>query len=96
MIQILTLLLQCCYGWHNYSVYIFAGAYTPLTMEGNILVDGILASCYASFDHELAHVVMKPLLWFPSIMNLLFGEEKSTQHTYAAIWKHIGGMMSLQ
>ena len=23
-------------------------------MEGNIVVDGVLASCYASFDHYLA------------------------------------------
>ena len=24
------------------------GAYAPITMEGNIVVDGVLASCYAS------------------------------------------------
>ena len=64
-------------------------------MEGNILVDGVLASCYASVNHDLAHVVMKPLLWFPSMMGLLLGEEKSTQHTYATILEHVGGMMSL-
>ena len=63
-------------------------------MEGNILVDGVLASCYASFDHDMAHIVMKPLLWFPSLMDLLLGEEKSTQHTYAAILEHVGEMMS--
>ena len=63
-------------------------------MEGNILVDGVLASCYASVNHDLAHVGMKPLLWFPSIMELLLGEEKSAQHTYAAILEHVGRMMS--
>ena len=63
-------------------------------MEGNILVDGVLASCYASVDYDLAHLAMKPLLWFPSVMDLLLGEEKSTQHTYAAILEHVSGMMS--
>ena len=32
----------------------------PLTEEGNIVVDGVLASCYASFDHDLAHIAMVP------------------------------------
>ena len=27
-------------------------------MEGNIVVDEVLASCYASFDHSLAHFTM--------------------------------------
>ena len=63
-------------------------------MEGNILVDGVMASCYASFDHGVAHVVMKPLLWFPNIMDLLLGEEKSI-HSYATILEHVSGMISL-
>ena len=29
-----------------------AGAYVPLTMEGKIVVEGVLASCYASIHHE--------------------------------------------
>ena len=37
----------------------------PLTMEGNIIVDGVLASCYASFDHDLAHIAMAPMQWIP-------------------------------
>ena len=37
-------------------------------MEGNLLVDGILASCYASSDHGLAHMVMAPIRWFPNII----------------------------
>ena len=64
-------------------------------MEGNILVDGVLASCYASFDHDVQHIVMKPLLWFPNMMDLLLGEEKSI-HSYVTILQHVGGMLSLQ
>ena len=32
------------------------GAFTPVTMEGNIIVDGVLTSCYASASHDLAHI----------------------------------------
>ena len=63
-------------------------------MEGNILVDGVLASCYASFNHDIQHVVMKPLLWFPSMMDLLLGEEKAI-HSYVTILQHVGEMMSV-
>ena len=73
----------------------FPGAFVPLTMEGNILVDGVLASCYASFDHDIQHIVMKLLLWFPSIMDLLLGEEKSV-HSYMTILGHVSEMMSLK
>ena len=55
---------------------LFSGAFVPLTLEGNVVVDGVLASCYAYVHHDVAHVGMKPLLWFPSIMDLLLGEDK--------------------
>ena len=55
---------------------ILLGAYTPVTMEGNIVVDGVLASCYASLDHDLAHLGMTPLRWFPEIIRGIFGEHK--------------------
>ena len=41
-----------------------SGAYVPLTEDGNIVVGGILASCYASFDHDLAHLAMVPMQWY--------------------------------
>ena len=52
-----------------------AGAYVPLTMEGNIMVDGALASCYAYINHDLAHLSMAPLRWFPQMTNLMFGQD---------------------
>ena len=40
------------------------------------MVDGVLASCYAhSPDHDLAHLVMAPLRWFPEILRCIFGED---------------------
>ena len=47
----------------------------PLTSTGNIIVDGVLTSCYASLDHDLAHISMKPMQWSPNIIQWIFGEE---------------------
>ena len=44
-------------------------------MEGNIVVDGVLASCYPSSDHDLAHIGMAPIRWFPGITQWIFGED---------------------
>ena len=53
----------------------YPGAYVPLTMEGTIVVDGVLASCYPSAQHDLAHIVMAPIRWFPKIFEWIFGNE---------------------
>ena len=48
-----------------------------MTSEGNIIVDDVLASCYASTaDHDLAHFVTAPIRWFPDIIQMIFGEEE--------------------
>ena len=60
-------------------------------MEGNILVDGVLASCYAGFDHDAEHIAVTPLLWFPTIMDFFLGAEKST-HAYLKILQHMGAV----
>ena len=67
---------------YGFIIYIFKlfnfypGAYAPLTSEGNIIIDGVLASCYADLtDHDLAHISIKPFQWFPEMMKFLFGEE---------------------
>jgi hypothetical protein len=39
-----------------------AGKFAPMTMSGNIVVDGTVASCYAQYEwHHLAHISMAPL-----------------------------------
>ena len=65
------------------------GAYVPLTEEGNIVFDGVLASCYASFDHDLAHITMAPIQWFPEIIEGIFGKEKGSL-AYVNIAKELG------
>ena len=44
-------------------------------MEGNIVVDGVLASCYPSTHHDLVHIGMTPIRWFAEIFKWIFGDE---------------------
>lgn len=46
-----------------------SGLYAPVTGSGSIVVNGVLASCYAALDsHRLAHWVLAPLRFFYSLM----------------------------
>ena len=40
------------------------------------MVDGVLASCYASADHSLAQIGMIPMRWFPKTMGWIFSDGK--------------------
>ena len=71
------------------SLFFHSGAFVPLTMEGNILVDGVLASCYSSAPHDVAQIVMTPLRWFPGMMDWIFGVE-DTFPVYVKICEHMG------
>ena len=52
-----------------------SGAFTPITEEGNIVVNDVLASCYASVDHDLAHIGVTPIRRFPMMIELVFGKD---------------------
>ena len=71
---------------------IFPGAYAPVTMEGNIVVDGVLASCYAFPYHDLAHIGMMPIHLFPQLIKWLFGDDKDST-VFVKIVKHLGEFM---
>ena len=45
-------------------------------MEGNIVVENLLASCYASYDHHLVHIWVMPMRYFPWIAAWVLGENK--------------------
>ena len=48
----------------------------PLALEGNIMVDYILASCYADIsDHNLAHLSMIPMRTFSAVVEWIFGDD---------------------
>jgi len=57
----------------NYEVS--QGWRTPLTETGTLLVDGILCSCYASFDHNLSDIAFAPIKAFPFLL-----EDTKSQH----------------
>ena len=44
-------------------------------MEGNIVVDGVLASCYSSADHDMIHTGMLSARWIPDMMEWIFGAD---------------------
>ena len=71
----------------------FPGAHVPLTKEGNIIVDGVLASCYASvIDHQLAHLTMVHLRWFSDIIQKIFGEDDEIS-AFVRVNEELGKMM---
>ena len=73
----------------------YPGAYVPLTMEGNIMVGGVLASCYPSAHHDVAHLGMAPIRWFPEIIEWMLGVDPEFQ-VYVKISSCIGGWVGLQ
>ena len=68
------------------------GAYVPITRQGNIVVDGILASCYASVDHDLSHIAIAPIQWYSEIIEFLFGKYEGSPEV-VDIAKHLGRMV---
>ncbi|KAF7261416.1 hypothetical protein EG68_01158 [Paragonimus skrjabini miyazakii] len=49
-----------------------SGLYAPLTQSGNLVVDGVLVSCFAEFSNELlSNIVMWPLKLYYQLMTFL-------------------------
>lgn len=68
------------------------GYSAPLTMSGTLLVDGVLASCYAIIDsHKIAHAVMAPARWWYSMNEMLETHMPESVSTSLNIEKQING-----
>ena len=80
------------FSYSTVSLYFSPGAYVPLTGEGNIVVDGVWASCYPSIDHELAHIGMTPIRWFPELIQWIFGDDKGLS-AFARSAEELGSWM---
>lgn len=52
------------------------GSFTPLTRDGTLLVDGYLASDYASFSHQLSDLAMIPVKAMPKVLL----DDEESQH----------------
>ena len=80
------------------SVASHSGAIAPMTNEGNIIVDGALASCYAVMeDHDFANSLFWPAKslykYFPSMLN---GKEvQKGVHWYARLLLFLNDYLSL-
>ena len=61
-------------------------------MEGRIVVDGVLASCYASTYHDLAYIGMVALQSFPKVMEWIFGDDTGFQ-VYVSSAMKLGKLM---
>ena len=72
--------------------FFFLGTYIPLTLDGNIIVDGVLVSCYPAVDHDMIHLVMTPIQLFPEMIEWIFGDDKGLQ-AFVSILGHIGRPM---
>ena len=70
----------------------FLGAYVPLTLESNIMVDGVLASCHASSDHDMAHFAMMPMIWLSEKLEWIFGKNNGIP-LYVNLAFDLGNMM---
>jgi len=38
--------------------------YAPLTLEGSIIVNDIVASCYGTLNHSIMHILTIPIRWW--------------------------------
>ena len=56
------------------------------------MVDGVLASCYADFHHDLAHLTMLPMQKFLALMEWLF-EEDIGYTVYVSTLRKLGMMV---
>ena len=70
---------------------LLTGYYSPLTTQGNIVVQNILASCYSSFESQkLQHFAFAPFRWFHSARNWLsfMNFEQTTNIDLEDEWQH--------
>lgn len=76
------------------------GSYAPVTVQGNVVVDEILASCYAVIeDHELAHWALAPVRLAHWVSSLLpssqpgEGGHKDGVHWYSRLLYRVGSWL---
>lgn len=74
------------------------GSYAPLTTHGTVVVDRVLASCYAVIeDHELAHWALAPVRLAHWVSSAVFGsgpvghvEQAEGVHWYSRLLYRLG------
>ena len=78
------------------SVYFFfSGAYVPLTKEDDIMVDGVLASCYPSVNNDFSQIAITPMKWIRDAVGWIFWKENGLQGL-AIIAENVSKMINLK
>lgn len=81
------------------SVVKRTGMVAPVTMQGNVIVDGVLCSCYAMIaDHDIAHTVFSPLRLVHSFASNLWRMDMSIQqgmHWYPGLLMKINALLGI-
>ncbi|KAG7265677.1 hypothetical protein CRUP_027754 [Coryphaenoides rupestris] len=69
------------------------GLYAPLTLHGSLVVDGVLASCYAAVDQPgLAHRALAPLRLIHGLLGPS-GPQADGLHWYAWVLQRLGRLL---
>ncbi|KAK5877770.1 hypothetical protein CesoFtcFv8_025245 [Champsocephalus esox] len=73
----------------------YEGSFAPVTVQGTVVVDQVLASCYAVIqDHDLAHWALAPVRFFYWVNSLLYqrptGAQPDGVHWYSKILFQLG------
>ncbi|KAK5849573.1 hypothetical protein PBY51_013899 [Eleginops maclovinus] len=73
----------------------YEGSFAPVTVQGTVVVDQVLASCYAVIqDHDLAHWALAPVRFAYRVNSLLFQRQTSAQndgvHWYSKMLFQLG------
>jgi hypothetical protein len=65
------------------------GYFAPLTESGTLVVDGYLASCYASYPHWIAHTAMYPARSWPAFF---LGDVQEGPGAFVTLIKSLGNL----
>lgn len=78
------------------SATLSRGVYAPLTAEGTIVVDNVVASCYALIDSQLvAHLSFMPFRLYNVVRNWFSGGQETTTTTSSGVLNSVKESNSL-